>query len=169
VNTNVGAIAALCLLIVACSSTVDLSRGIGKTTDYVPGAVYELLQDRYLENQGWPAGFGRPVVVASSVTDLPQGEPSSIADYRANPAKWPNFVGVLPAGTQLRLQGIERYRYPGLEDTFPVHAVIASGEFRGREVELSWISAGVPGTRMHRIDPQELRLVSADASKKPAP
>jgi len=159
-------IAGALLTIAACSSTVDLSRDGGVATDYVPGSVYVLLHDRYLEYQGWPTGVGRPVVVASSVTYLPGTAPSSIEAYQATPSRWPHIVGVLSAGTRLRLQRIERHSYPMLEDWFEVYAVVEEGEFRGRDVDLTRISARVPDSRMLRVDTHELRLMSADAGAR---
>jgi len=149
-------IAALGVLLAACTSTSDLSRAERAATDYVPGAVYVLQHDRYLEYQGSPPGVGRPAIVASSVIYFRDG-PSSIGEYRAEPARWPRILGVLPAGTRLRFARIERHGYPMLEDWYEACAVVEDGEFRGREVELVRISAGAPDSRMPRIDPQELR------------
>jgi hypothetical protein len=161
----VGCAAALCLLVAACSSIVEQSDGGPEEADYVPGAVYVLLHDRYLEYLGWPVGIGRPVVVASSVSYVPGTGPSSIEEYQTDPARWSHIAGVLPAGTRLRFQRIERHRYPMLEDWFEAYAVVEDGEFRGRAVDLTRISAQVPNSRMLRSDPGELRLSTADTDR----
>jgi hypothetical protein len=149
-------VVALCLLLAACSSTVDLSRAEQEATDYVPGTVYVLLHDRYLEYQSWPPGVGRPVIVANSLLYFRDG-PSSVEEFRAEPSRWPRILGVLPAGTRLRFERIERHSYPMLESWYEACGVVEDGEFRGREVELMWISAGVPDSRMLLVDPQEIR------------
>lgn len=161
--------AALCLLIAACSSIVEQSSVGPEATDYLPGAVYVLLHDRYVEYLGWPVGIGRPVVVASPVNYVPGTGPSSTEEYQTDPGRWPHIAGVLPAGTRLRFQRIERHRYPMLEHWFEACAVVEDGEFRGRAVDLTRISAQAPNSRMLRSDPGELRLSATDTDRKQAP
>ena len=167
-RTAAAGVAALCLLITACHSTVELSRGETEATDYVPGAVYVLLQDRYLESRVWPPGVGLPDVVANSIIYYANG-PSSIDEFRADPSRWPHILGVLTAGTRLRLQRIVHHRYPGLDDWYTASAVVVDGEFGGRDVELLRISAGVPNSRMLRVDPQELQRITADPDSTQVP
>lgn len=165
----VGCAAALCLLVAACSSIVEQSDGGPEEADYVPGAVYVLLHDRYLEDLGWPVGIGRPVVVASPVSYVPGTGPSSIEEFEADPARWSHIAGVLAAGARLRFQRIERHRYPMLEDWFEAYAVVEDGVFRGRAVDLSRISAQAANSRMLRSDPGELRLSTGDTDRKQVP
>ena len=148
-------------LLAACASTiVDPGGPSGLGTDYVQGAVYVLLNDRYLDTpQGWPSP---PLVVVASPHSYLYGvAPRSMDEYRSDPARWPKIRGILPAGTRVRLDRIEHHRYPGLEDWYEVTGTIESGDFRGREVNLGFISSGVPGSRMYRVNPEELRLEAA--------
>ena len=144
-------------LLAACANPgagPGTAAGIG--TDYVPGAVYVLLNDRYLDTQqGWPRA--QLVIVASPHSYLYGVAPRSMEEYRSNPARWPKIRGILPAGTRIRLDRIEHHQYPGLEDWYVATGTIESGEFRGREVNLGFISSGVPGSRMHGVNPEELR------------
>ncbi len=158
-RTTIGSILALGTLLAACSGTPVLDPKDTAATDYRPGATYELLRDRFLEHQGWPPGVAPPEIVAQSVA-YPQNGPASVAEYRAGPGRWPRIVGVLPAGTRVRLEAVVRHRYPMLEDWYQATGVVLDGEFRGRDVELMRISQGVPGSRMLRVDPAELRLVA---------
>ena len=154
----------LVTLLAACSSTVvDPGTPAGLGTDYVQGAVYLLLHDRYLDTpQGWPRP---PFVIVASPHSYPYGaSPRSMDDYRSNPGGWPKIRGILPAGTRIRLDRIERHRYPGLETWYTATGTIESGEFRGVEVNLAFISATVPGSRMHRVNPQELKRAEQPAS-----
>jgi hypothetical protein len=142
----------------SCSSrVVDLAGPAGLGTDYVQGAVYELLKDRFLESpSGWSGGPDN--IVASPLTYSYEAKPRSVEAYLADPARWPRIHGVLPAGTRVRLERITRRRYPGLEDTYEATGILESGRFSGRRVSLDWISQSVSGTRMPRVDPQELRV-----------
>ena len=152
----------LVTLLAACaSSVVDPSGPGGLGTDYVQGAVYVLLNDRYLDTpQGWPTPL---LVIVASPHSYPDGvAPRSMDEYRSSPARWPKIHGILPAGTRVRLDRIEHHRYPGLEDWYEATGTLESGEFRGREVDLGFISSGVPGSRMYRVNPGEFRLESAE-------
>lgn len=147
----------LVAVLAACSSTiVNVGGPGGLGTDYVPGAEYVLLHDRYLDTpQGWPTP---PLVVVASPHSYPYGvAPRSIDEYRSSPGRWPKIRGVLPARTRIRLDRIEQRTYPGLEDWYEVTGIVESGEFRGTEVNLGFISSAVSGTRMYRVNPAELR------------
>ena len=152
---------ALTIAIAACSSTDVVPGGPGgQGTDYVQGAVYSLLNDRYLDTpQGWPTP---PLVVVAWPHSYLYGvAPRSMDDYRASPGRWPKILGILPAGTRIRLERVEHRRYPGLEDWYEVTGILESGEFRGREVNLGFISSTVSGTRMPCVNPAELSRESA--------
>ena len=154
--------ALLVTVVAACSSTVvDPGGPGGLGTDYVKGAVYVLLNDRYLDTpQGWPTP---PLVIVASPHSYLYGvAPRSMDEYRSDPGRWPRIRGILPAGTRIRLDRIEHRTYPGLEDWYETTGIIESGEFRGREVNLAFISSRVGDTRMHRLDPAELRLEAVD-------
>jgi hypothetical protein len=151
----------LLTLLAACASTiVDPGGPSGLGTDYVQGAVYVLLNDRYLDTpQGWPRAA---LVVVASPHSYPYGlAPRSMDEYRSDPERWPKIRGIVPAGTRVRLDRIERHRYPGLEDWYEATGTIENGEFRGREANLGFISSGVPGSRMHLVNPEELRRDAA--------
>lgn len=154
----------LLLALAGCSSTVvDLSSPDGSGTDYEQDAVYVLRNDRYLDMpQGTPTPA--PVIIAVPNSYLPGMAPSTIEEYRANPGRWPRIQGVLPAGTRVRLVGVERHGYPGLEDWFEVSGVIESGEFRGREVNLGFVSSRASGSRIPRVNPEELRREVPDSA-----
>lgn len=153
----------LACLLGGCTSSADLSRAEALQTDYVPGATYRLLQDRLLEEQGTGLGPGRLAVVRMSIAYAPKHD-VTVAAYRAAPRRWPHVLGVLEAGTRIRLVSVERRRYPMLDDWYEVTATIASGAFAGRKVDISRISAGVPDSRLLRIDPLELARVIDDPS-----
>jgi hypothetical protein len=153
----------LVTVLAACSSTVvDLGSSSGMGTDYRQGAVavYVLLHDRYLDTpQGWPTP---PLVIVASPHSYDYGEqPQSMDQYRSDPERWPKLRGIVTAGTRIRLDRIEHHRYPGLEDWYEITGTIESGEFQGSKVDLAFISSGVPGSRMWRVNPEELRLESA--------
>ena len=80
--------------------------------------------------------------------------------YRADPGRWPKILGILPAGTRVRLDRIERHRYPGLEDWYEAVGTLQDGPFAGRKVNLGFISASVGDSRMLRVNPAELRRVA---------
>jgi len=159
------------MAVAACSTTiVDVSDRADAATEYVPGAIYVTLNDRYLDSrQGWPAGRVPPVIVASPHSYGYPDAPRTTSDYLANPGHWPKILGIVPAGTRIRLKQVEHHKYPGLDDWFEAYGVIETGEFRGREVDLSWISSGVPDSRMLRVNPQELSLATAPAQVPPRP
>lgn len=152
------------LALAACVSSSDLSNSEAMQTDYVPGARYRLLQDRLLEEQGWPPGIGRPVVVAASLND-PTVARVTVEAYRADPGRWPRILGILPAGTVFRLERIQRRSYPLLDDWYEVIAAIDDGMLAGRKVDLTRISAPVADSRMLRTDPRELARIPADAQR----
>jgi hypothetical protein len=159
--------AVLVTLIGACSSSVvDLGGPDGLGTDYVQGAVYVLLNDRYLDTpQGPPSP---PLVVVASPHSYPYGvAPGSLEEYRAGRSRWPKIRGILPAGTCVRLDRIEHHRYPGLDDWYEVRGILESGPFRGQEVNLGFISSGVEGSRMLRVNPDELAPESSKATGEP--
>lgn len=148
--------------VVACTSTIVDPRGpAGLGSDFVQGAVYVLLNDRYLDTpQGWPTP---PLVILASPGSYDYGvAPRSMDEYRSDPRRWPKIRGILPAGTRIRLERIEHRTYPGLEDWYEATGLVESGEFQGRKVNLGFISSGVGDTRMYRVNPAELRLESVD-------
>lgn len=147
------------MLATACSSSGALRPREAAATDYVVGATYALQHDRFLELQGWPPGLAPPEIVAESVAYGDAG-PASADQFRDTPARWPRIVGVLPAGTTLRFEALVRHRYPLLEDWYQATATVLDGEFRGREVELLRISRSDPGSRVLRVDTDELRPVT---------
>jgi len=49
--------------------------------------------------------------------------PSSIAEYRINPGKWPRVIGVVPTGTRFKLARVT------VEQEFEYHAYYYYGEF----------------------------------------
>lgn len=154
--------AVLMTAIAACSSTVvDLGSQGGLGTDYRQGEVYVLLYDRYLDS---PPTKRLDVIVPSPLSYDYGMAPRSMDEYRSNPGRWPRIVGILPAGTRIRLDRIEHHRYPGLEDWYEITGTIESGEFLGREVDLAFVSSGVAGSRMWRLNPEELRPESADGA-----
>jgi len=51
--------------------------------------------------------------------------------------------GILRAGMRIQLERIEHRTYPGLEDRYGATGLIASGDFRGRKVNLAAISSRV--------------------------
>lgn len=156
--------AVLVTAIAACSSTVvDLGSESGLGTDYRQGEVYVLLHDRYLDSPQVRAST--PLVIVPSPHSYPYGEaPQSMDEYRSNPGRWPKISGILPAGTRIRLDRIEHHQYPGLEDWYEIRGTIESGEFRGREVDLAFVSSGIAGSRMWRVNPEELSLEPADGA-----
>jgi hypothetical protein len=156
--------AAFVSLLAACSSAVvDLGGPEGLGSDYVQGAVYVLLNDRYLDTpQGWPS---QPLVIVASPHSYAYGvAPGSMEEYRAGRSRWPKIRGILPAGTRVRLDRMEHHRYPGLEDWYEATGIVESGPFRGEKVNLGFISSGVSGSRMLRVNPEELRPESSKVS-----
>jgi len=155
-------VALLVTAVAACTSTiVDPGGPAGLGSDYAQGAVYVLLNDRYLDTpQGWPTP--QLVILASPHSYVFGVAPRSMDEYRSAPGRWPKIRGILPAGTRIRLERIEHRTYPGLEDWYEVTGLIESGEFRGRRVNLGFISSGVGETRMYRVNPDELRLEAVD-------
>lgn len=151
-------------LLAGCTPASDLTRAEALRTDYVPGATYRLLQDRLLEEQGDALGLGRLAVVRVSIAYAPKHD-VTVATYRAGPRSWPHVLGVLEAGTRLRLVSVRRHSYPGLDDWYEATAKIESGEFAGRKVDISRISASGPDSRLLRTDP--LELVRADDEAAP--
>lgn len=120
-----------------------------------------LLYDRYLDN---PPTRRLDVIVPSPLS-YPYGmTPRSMDEYRSGPGRWPRIVGILPAGTPIGLGRIEHHGYPGLEDWCEITGTIESGEFLGREVDLALVSSGVAGSRMWRLNPEELGPESADGA-----
>lgn len=99
--------------------------------------------------------------MASPVSYAYGAAPRSMEEYRAGRSRWPKIRGILAAGTRVRLDRIERHRYPGLEDWYEARGVVESGPFRGQEVNLGFISSGVAETRMLRVNPDELRAESS--------
>lgn len=155
-------VALLVAVVAACSSTIVDPRGPGGLgSDYVQGAVYVLLNDRYLDTpQGWPTP---PVVILASPSSYDYGvAPRSMGEYRSDLRRWPKIRGILPAGTRIQLERIEHRTYPWIEDWYEATGLIDSGAFRGQAVNLGAISSRVGATRMFRVNPDELRLEAVD-------
>jgi hypothetical protein len=141
--------ACLLALLAACSTTrIESVPDEGAARGYRVGMTLTLLQDRLLEPPGllvpWSHHYLQPTVRP--------------ADYERDPRAYPKISGVVPAGTTVTVRTIERRTYPGLEAWYEVRAVIDSGAFRGRLVELGWISAHGADGRSPLIDPAELAL-----------
>jgi hypothetical protein len=156
----------LVLLAAGCATTgTDVSRDRRFPTDYVVGGVYALKQDRLVERTGtWPAtGL---VVKPPPQLNVPNA-PRSMAEYRAAPQRWPTVAGVMPAGTRVRVLKIVHVgslQWVGLEAIAEVSGEVLDGPFRGRKVDLTWVSRTVqqhdPPSRMVWVEAAELEPVA---------
>jgi len=138
----------LLLMMTGCASVrVDVTGDRLYTTDYREGQILRLKQDLTLERPGGTLNFSEP--------RLRKPAPSTVGSEGA--------LGVVAAGTTLRITRLVRGRYPGLESWGEVFAEIRDGPYRGRRVEITAVSRQVqqqePAIRMPWVNPELLKPV----------
>lgn len=132
----------LLLLVSGCALVrVDVTDQQQYPTDYRAGQVFRLKQALTLEHPAGTLSFSEP-------------------ELHRHTVHAERVIGVVDAGTTLRVTRVLRGRYPGLESWGEVYGEILDGPFRGRSVELTAISRQVPQQqppiRMPWVDPDLL-------------
>lgn len=137
----------LCLLLLATGCAlvrVDITGHKQYPTDYRAGQILRLKQDLTLERPGGTLNFSEPRLRKRTLNDR-------------------RVMGVVAAGSTLRVTRLVRGRYPGLESWGEVYAEILNGPYRGRRVEITSVSRQVqqqqPAIRMPWVDPVLLEQI----------
>lgn len=109
---------------------------------YPPGSELITQQDLYILS----ITGGQPVLLEPGLkstgmwlANYTEVESPQLSDYRASPAKWPYLIGILPKGSRIRIQKLEMHYTTETYD-LEVHAVVLSGDFKGKDVEIRRIS-----------------------------
>ena len=112
---------------------------------YKPDEVYALLSDVFLmPHNGLPSGLAMVLSGETSKalanTGTYQTGPPSVRAYLADPAKWPNVVGVVVAGTRLKIVDIRKAGDFLRGQSLHIRAQILDGPFAERIADLCDLS-----------------------------
>jgi hypothetical protein len=131
---------------------------------YEFGQNYELLMDVFIERvKDWSDRL-----ILTPPGQLPQGAglysaPDTVAEYREKPQDWPQVVGVLSVGTQLKCKMLRKHGTPMWGDSITVFAEILDGPQKGRLVDIDDVSTMIKteyrGCILTKPDPRILRTV----------
>jgi hypothetical protein len=136
----------------------DVYQGQAIWQGYWRDAVYRLKGDVFY-GRAYSSGLGvddliRPGAALATI-------PRSIDSYLADPAKWPNIKGIVPAGAKLRVSRILYVQDLNLHDFYYI-AVFHDGPIAGHQVLLNEISLAKMGLGKPRFyDPELLERVSS--------
>jgi len=136
----------------------DVYQGHTIWQSYSRDAVYQLRSDifygKLYSNALNLDELFRPAALVGTV-------PKSIDAYRADPTKWPNTKGVVPAGAKLRVLRIMYMQNLNIHDFYYI-ASFDDGPIAGQEVVINDISISNGGLGNPRLyDSQLLERVSS--------
>ena len=142
----------------------DVSFNQQYRTDYVSGQVYALKRAVLLERS---SATSPECCLKNPRQIYPLMD--SITEWQRHPSRWPRVLGVMEAGTRIRIVKIVREDYVALDTRCIVQAEVLDGRFRGRLVSLNWVSKQVeqpkPFARIPWVDPEQLDVVEEPQSK----
>lgn len=119
--------------------TADVTKTAGRyNVDYVPGADYRTQQPVFLHRIS-SGLIGKRTFLWPTLSRY-AGKPQTVGEYERDPDRWRDFLGVLPAGSTLRITRITRTYNPVYGDQCEVYARILEGVFAGTNVRLDFIS-----------------------------
>lgn len=126
---------------------IEIAPGNPEWGGYVYDAAYDLQVDVFLAdmkyNSHGPALAPGPEL-GSRKRDPMWGGPTAVAEYEANPEKWPKMTGVVHSGTRLRTTRMRKEVWSkNGPEPFVVYAEILDGPFAGEKVEITELSLHV--------------------------
>jgi len=123
-------------------------------TDYAVGQVYRSLKPLFIDQFG-----------LKRVGDFQVG-PSTIEEYeKGDKKKWPNIVGLLPTGTEVKITHIIVERNLEIGNMAYIYSQILTGPFSNAVVNLSFVSKiNYSGNSLDLefVDPEFLELVRTE-------
>ncbi|MCL2646729.1 MAG: hypothetical protein FWD61_06955 [Phycisphaerales bacterium] len=134
----------------ACGKWFFSSGWTDVTTDrtewggYEPGQEYRLKTEVFLRKNGDGSSGGILVAPASLIAPNPNIKdnnppPATVTEYRADPAKWPWYIDVIPAGTRIRVSHIRRWNTM-TNSEITIFADIIDGDIRQNDVGIRGLS-----------------------------
>jgi len=122
-------------LLGACMSVEeDITHNHAYHTNYVAGRTYRTKQPAFVQV------LDQQRVLRAGGSGDARVPPTVESYWRTGREAWPEIVGILEAGTKLRIDRIIRTYNGEVGNTFYVFAKVMDGPNRGLEVDLSMIS-----------------------------
>jgi hypothetical protein len=133
--------------------------------EYKFGQRYELLIDVFLEQANdWSSRL-----VLTPPGQLPQGAglysaPNSITEYQQKHGDWPEVVGIVGTGTQLKCKTLRKHGTLMWGSSITIFAEILDGPYTGQIVDIDDLSTMIDkeyrGIILYKPDPRILREVA---------
>ena len=120
-------------------------------TDYTVGTAYTLQVDVFVLKNTDSASRRDHLFLIATYTNN-----DSIADYRKDPAKYPDVLGVLSAGTRLKLLDIVYHQSFEMSSVFP-YLLILDGPLAGKNVDAGLISRVDMSWNESKVDAKYLK------------
>jgi hypothetical protein len=137
------------LFLSACSNRQSTAHDSAKLGGYVYGAIYQTQVDLFIGKTDWGHQKGSKFYLAPARSDNVSRRlhtaPSSIEQYYQSKDNYPDILGVIPAGSAIKLVEVIQHKgfsfFFGSRYTyFDYFAEVSFGEFASYKVEIADIS-----------------------------
>jgi hypothetical protein len=126
----------VCLAVVGCTTSKDVTLTAGSRTDYVPNQIYRIQRAVFLFRHQKTDTEEVPRLVELGYS----GTPSGPDEFRRRAPQDNQVVGLLLPGDEIKITKFAELHVPTLGNFFEVFAVILSGDNKGTIVQLEMIS-----------------------------
>ena len=120
---------------------------------YAKGEKYVLLHDIFLEEEEFPTKMRKYAAsVPRNLTEgnyfLHYGGPGTIQEYLEEKEQWPQIIGIIKAGTQIKCTKVLGWGTLTWPMSHDVYATILDGPYAGKSINItdlsftSWIESG---------------------------
>ncbi len=161
--TQTGCVVLVYALYDTHTPTRDVSANRECWGGYEIGSLYRLKVDVFIANVRF---YSNGIALATGTEFKRSGQwggPTTTQEYKSAPQNWPDMMGVVDAGTLLRVAKIKHRRYLMGDDgdCYYVFASIVNGLWKGKTVEITELSDYVkPDGHFLEPSPQLLEKVA---------